>query len=53
MLHAYELKLPDMKKPLDNLSGKEFQAKVPKVFWKMIEETTWEHGIQEALEVLH
>lgn len=53
MLHAYELKLPDMKKPLDNLSGKEFQAKIPEVFWKLIEETTWEHGIQEALGVLH
>lgn len=53
VLHAYELKLPEMKKPLDNLSNKEFQAKVPKVFWKLIKETTWEHGIQEALEVLH
>lgn len=53
MLHAYELKLPDMKKPLDHLSKKEFQAKLPNVFWRMIEETTWEHGIREALEVLH
>jgi len=53
MLHAYELKLPEMKKPLDNLSKKQFQAKVPEVFWKMIKETTWEHGIHEALEVLH
>ena len=53
MLHAYELKLPTLKEPLDNLSGKMFQAKVPAVFWKMIKETTWEHGIQEALEVLH
>ena len=53
MLHAYELKLPDMKEPLENLSQKSFQAKVPAVFWKMIKETKWEHGIQEALEVLH
>ena len=53
MLHAYELKLPVMKNPLDNLSKKEFQAKVSEVFWRMIKETTWEHGIQEALEVLH
>lgn len=53
VLHAYELKLPAMKKPLDNLSKKKFQAKVPVLFWKLIKETTWEHGIQEALEVLH
>jgi len=53
MLHAYELKLPEMKQPLDNLSKKQFQAKVPEVFWRMIKETAWEHGIHEALEVLH
>lgn len=53
MLHAYELKLPEMKKPLDNLTNKVFQAKVPEIFWKLVKETTWEHGIQEALEVLH
>ena len=53
MLHAYELKLPEMKKPLDNLSNRIFKAKVPAVFWKLIKETAWEHGTQEALEVLH
>ena len=53
MLHAYELKLPDMKMPLDNLSNREFKAKVPAVFWKLTKETAWEHGIREALEVLH
>ena len=53
MLHAYELKLPKMKTPLDNLSNKVFQAKLPDIFWKLIKETEWEHGIQEALEVLH
>jgi len=53
MLHAYELKLPEMKKPLDNLSNREFRAKIPAVFWKLVKETAWEHGIQEALEVLH
>ena len=53
VLHAYELKLPGMEKPLDNLSKKKFQAKVPALFWQLIKETTWEHGIQEALEVLH
>lgn len=53
VLHAYELKLPEMKKPLDNLSGKDFKAKIPEKFWRLLKETTWEHGIQEALEVLH
>ena len=53
MLHAYELKLPEMKQPLDNLSKKTFQAKLPEIFWKLVKETAWEHGIQEALEVLH
>ena len=53
MLHAYELKLPEMKQPLEKLSKKQFQAKLPEKFWKLIKETTWEHGIQEALEVLH
>lgn len=53
MLHAYVLKIPVMKKPLENLSDKEFRAKVPMIFWKLIKETTWEHGTQEALEVLH
>ena len=28
-------------------------AKVPETFWKLIKETAWEHGTQEALEVLH
>lgn len=53
VLHAYELKLPVMKEPLNNLSMKEFKAKVPEKFWRLIKETTWEHGIREALEVLH
>ena len=53
MLHAYELILPDMEPPLDNLSGKKFRAQVPAVFERLIKEQTWEHGIQEALEVLH
>jgi len=53
MLHAYELHLPEMKTPMDNLSGKIFCAKVPAVFWHLIKETTWEHGIREALEVQH
>ena len=44
---------PEMKQPLEKLSKKQFQAKLPEKFWKLIKETTWEHGIQEALEVLH
>lgn len=53
VLHAYQLTLPAMKKELENLSGKTFYAKVPETFWKLIKETAWEHGTQEALEVLH
>lgn len=53
MLHAYELMLPEIKKPLDKLSEKTFRAKIPEIFWRLIKETKWEHGIQEALEVLH
>ncbi len=53
MLHAYELCLPKMKKPMDNLSKRSFMAKVPENFWHLIKETKWEHGTQEALEVLH
>lgn len=53
MLHAYELHMPEMKKPLDNLTNRVFTAKVPGIFWRIIKETTWEHGTQEALEVLH
>lgn len=53
VLHAYQLTLPEMKKELANLSKKTFYAKVPEIFWKLIKETAWEHGTQEALEVLH
>lgn len=53
MLHAYELVLPEMREPLEYLTKRTFTAKVPPVFEKMIKETAWEHGIQEALEVLH
>ena len=53
MLHAYELHMPEMKKPLDNLTNRVFTAKVPGIFWRIIKETTWEHGTQEALEVKH
>lgn len=53
VLHAYELELPAMKEPLKHLSNKKLKAKVPQKFWKLIKETIWEHGTQEALEVLH
>lgn len=53
VLHAYQLSLPALKNELTNLSGKIFYAKVPDKFWNLIKETAWEHGIQEALEVLH
>lgn len=53
LLHAYELQFDEMKQPLEKLSGRTFLAPVPKTFWRIIKETTWEHGIQEALEVQH
>ncbi|MGN1191966.1 MAG: RluA family pseudouridine synthase [Dorea sp.] len=53
VLHAYQLTLPVMEGTLSNLSRKSFTAPVPEQFWKMIKETKWEHGIQEALEVRH
>lgn len=53
MLHAYELHMPKMKEPLEKLSKQKYQAKVPDVFWHLIKETKWEHGTQEAYEVLH
>ena len=53
VLHAYQLTMPGMKRELENLSEKTFYAKVPETFWKLIKETAWEHGTQEALEVLH
>lgn len=53
MLHAYCLMFPQMDEPFQQLSGQSFYAKVPRVFWRIIKETVWEHGIQEALEVRH
>ena len=53
MLHSYELHFPQMPKPLENLSENVFQARVPGKFYQLIKETAWEHGTQEALEVLH
>lgn len=53
MLHAYQIVFPHMDVPFAEISGKSFYAKVPAVFWKLIKETSWEHGIQEVLEVRH
>ena len=53
MLHAYQIVFPHMDVPFAEISGKSFYAKAPAVFWKLIKETSWEHGIQEALEVQH
>lgn len=53
MLHAYQIVFPHMDVLFAEISGKSFYAKVPAVFWKLIKETSWEHGIQEVLEVRH
>ncbi len=53
LLHAYELRFPAMPDPLQDLSEKVLQAAVPPSFYTVIKETLWEHGTQEALEVLH
>lgn len=53
LLHAYEMRMPKLGDPLFGLSEKCITAPVPALFWRLIEETTWQHGIQEALEVLH
>lgn len=53
LLHAYELHMPENTGECKTISGKTFVAEVPGFFWKVIRETTWEHGIQEALEVQH
>lgn len=53
MLHSYELSLPATDGALSSLSGRCFRAPVPEIFERLIKETAWEHGTQEALEVLH
>lgn len=53
MLHAYQLIFPEMEEPLSYLSGKEVKAAVPPLFYRIIKETKWQHGTQEALEVQH
>ncbi len=53
LLHAYQVTFPGMEGACQAVSGKTFTAKVPGEFWKLVKETAWQHGIQEALEVLH
>ena len=53
MLHAYQIIFPHMDVPFDGISKRAFYAEVPPVFWRLIKETVWEHGTQEALEVQH
>lgn len=53
LLHAYELIFPKLDPPFEALSKRRVTAPVPKEFYQMIKETEWEHGTQEALEVLH
>jgi len=53
LLHAYEIKLPRLSGHFAYLSEKIFTAKVPPLFYRVIGDTAWQHGIQEALGVLH
>lgn len=53
MLHAYRLEMPELKGAVSNISNETFYAPVSSGFWNVIKETAWEHGTQEALEVLH
>lgn len=53
MLHAYELVMPELTGEFTPLSKKRIYAPVPGTFYEIIKETAWEHGTQEALEVLH
>lgn len=51
LLHAYQITFPAIEGVCEAVSGKTFTAKLPEKFQRMIGETVWEHGIQEALEV--
>ncbi|MCQ2507442.1 MAG: RluA family pseudouridine synthase [Dorea sp.] len=53
LLHAYELSFPVLSREFADISEQSFFAAVPDQFWKIIKETKWQHGIQEALEVQH
>ncbi len=53
LLHAYQVVFPKVEGVCQGISGKTLTAKVPEKFWRLIRETTWQHGIQGALEVPH
>ncbi len=53
LLHAYELVFPALDAPFEDLSEQSFTAPVPDRFARVIKETAWEHGTQEAFGVLH
>ena len=53
LLHAYELQMPELSGVLERLSERKVTAKVPAEFWRVMEDTVWQRGIQEVLEVLH
>ncbi len=53
MLHAYQIVFPPLQGACKAVSEKTFTAEVPDIFWRLIKETVWEHGTQEALEVQH
>ncbi|MCI8885709.1 MAG: RluA family pseudouridine synthase [Dorea sp.] len=53
MLHAYQIVFPPLQGACRAVSEKTFTAEVPDIFWRLIKETVWEHGTQEALEVQH
>ncbi len=53
MLHAYQIVFPPLQGVCRAVSEKTFTAEVPDIFWRLIKETVWEHGTQEALEVQH
>ena len=52
MLHAYQIIFPHMEGACQAVSENTFTAKVPEKFWRLIKEVSWQHGTQEALEVL-
>ncbi len=53
MLHAWQLQMPQtLPGALEGIAGRRITAPLPEVFAELIKETTWEHGIPEASEVL-
>ncbi len=53
LLHSYQVQFPELPERLSKLSGQSFQAPLPKLYKKILEDTQWQHGIPAVLEVLH